>query len=204
MTVEGLTERINGFWFGKTDKNGLCAPEKSSVWFAKDENFDRLVGREFGGFLPLARSGELDGMLQTPRGTLSFIILTDQFPRNMHRGRPESFAFDDIALAASRKGAELGFHSVLFPMERLFFFMPVMHSEDISVQRTSVKTFSSLADEFKDSAEVFEFLENSADYARRHYEIIEKFGRYPHRNKILGRKSTPEEIEFLKQSESSF
>ncbi|WP_462137894.1 DUF924 family protein [Candidatus Mycalebacterium sp.] len=204
MSVEGLAERINSFWFGKTEKNGLCATEKLSAWFGKDEGFDRLVEREFGDFLSLARSGELDGMLQTPRGTLSFIILTDQFPRNIHRGHPESFAFDEIALAASCKGMELGFHSVLFPMERLFFFMPLMHSEDISVQKISVKTFLSLADEFKDSAEVFKFLKGSADYARKHYEIIEKFDRYPHRNKILGRESTLEEIEFLKQPGSSF
>ncbi|QMU55869.1 MAG: DUF924 family protein [Candidatus Mycalebacterium zealandia] len=204
MSVEGLTERINNFWFGKTEKNGLCAPEKSSAWFGKNEEFDRLVKREFGGFLSLAKSGELEGMLQTPRGTLSFILLTDQFSRNIHRGHSESFAFDDIALAASREGTKLGFHSVLFPMERLFFFMPLMHSEDISVQKISVKTFLSLADEFKDSVEVFEFLKGSADYARRHYEIIEKFDRYPHRNKILGRESTLEEIEFLKQPGSSF
>jgi len=204
MSESGLSEKINRFWFGETDENGLCSSQKSSAWFGKNENFDRLAKSEFGKFLPLAQSGRLDRMRETPHGALAFIILTDQFPRNIHRGRAESFTFDDVSLTACQQGISSGFDSALLPVERVFFYMPLMHSEKISVQKVSVKTFSSLADEFKDSLEVFNFLKGSADYASRHFEIIKKFGRYPHRNKILGRKSTSEEIEFLKQPGSSF
>ncbi len=202
--LQNSIERINDFWFGETDKDGFYNPEKSSKWFIKDENFDRLVKRDFAVFLPFARSGELDRMLEVPRGALAFIILTDQFPRNIHRGLAESFAFDDISLAACQKGMDSGFDSSLLPVERIFFYMPLMHSEDISVQKISVKAFSSLADEFKNSPEIFKFLKGSADFALKHFEIIEKFRRYPHRNKILGRESNSEEIEFLKQPGSSF
>ena len=204
MFEDSFTERINGFWFGKTDENGLCSPEKSSAWFKKDNAFDRHVEREFGGLLSLAQKGEINRMKETPRGALAFIILTDQFPRNIYRGLPESFSFDEFSLSACQKGMDARHDTALFPIERVFFYMPLMHSEDIEIQKTSVKTFSSLADEFRNSPEVFKFLSGSADFARRHFNIIEKFGRYPHRNEILGRKSTPEETEFLKQKGSSF
>lgn len=204
MSDDSFADRIRRFWFGDISENGLCSPEKSARWFKKDRDFDRLTEEKFGFLLPLARCGELNGMVNTPRGTLAFIVLTDQFPRNIHRGLPESFAFDPVALAACRKGMEDGFDSALFPIERVFFQMPLMHSEDLSVQKLSVGVFSSLADEFKHDAQLYKTLKNSADFARKHFEIISRFGRYPHRNKILGRKSTPEEIEFLKQPGSSF
>ncbi len=204
MSKDSFTERINDLWFGKMGENGLCSPEKSSAWFRKDNAFDRHVKREFGSLLPLVQKGELNRMKETPRGALAFIILTDQFPRNIYRGLPESFSFDALALSVCKKGMDAGYDASLFPMGRVFFHMPLMHSEDIEIQKISVKTFSSLADEFKNSPEVFKFLNGSADFARRHFNIIEKFGRYPHRNKILGRESTPEETEFLKQDESGF
>ncbi len=199
-----FTDLINDFWFGKTEEGGLCSPEKAARWWRKDGDFDRLIAEKFGFLLPLARLGELDRMLKTPRGTLAFTVLTDQFPRNIYRGLPESFAFDPLSLAACRKGMESGFDAALFPIERVFLYMPLMHSEDISVQKLSVGIFSALADGFGGYAELYERLKNSADFARRHFEIIERFGRYPHRNGILGRESTPEEVEFLKQSGSSF
>lgn len=199
-----LADKIHGFWFGKIGENGLCAPEKSARWWKKDGGFDRLVERTFGRFLPLAARGELDRMLRTPRGALAFIVLTDQFPRNAHRGLPMSFAFDPVALAACRKCMDAGFGAALAPVERVFFHMPLMHSEDLSVQKLSVGIFDSLAGEFKDVPGLSGSLNSSAAFARRHFEIIRRFGRYPHRNAILGRESTPEEVEFLKRPGSSF
>ena len=199
-----LARRIHGFWFGETDKNGLCAPERASRWFAKDDGFDRLVEKEFAAALRMAGLGEPEGMTHTPRGALAYILLTDQFPRNIHRGAPESFAFDHLSLAVCRRGMEKGFDGSLFPIERIFFYMPLMHSESFSIQKVSVQTFSSLAAEFRETPEVFERLKSSEDFALRHFEIIERFGRYPHRNAILGRENTPEEVEFLKQPGSSF
>ncbi len=204
MLVDSLAEKIHAFWFGEIGENGLCDAEKSSAWFEKDDCFDRLMEREFGNFLSSVHSGALDGMDQTPRGALSLIVLTDQFPRNIHRGRPESFAFDSFALAVCRKGIGKGFDSLLAPPERVFFYLPLMHSESFAIQKISVKTFTSLAEDFREIPEVFKTLNYSVDFARRHFDIIEQFGRYPHRNKILGRESTPEEIEFLKQPGSSF
>lgn len=204
MLNDEFARRIHRFWFGEMGENGLCAPELMSRWFAGDEGFDRLVEREFGDALRAAGAGEPEGMSQTPRGALAYILLTDQFPRNIHRGVPESFAFDGLSLAVCRRGMEKGFDRSLFPVERIFFYMPLMHSESFAIQKISVETFSSLAGEFREAPEVYERLKSSEDFARRHFEIIERFGRYPHRNGILGRESTEEEVEFLKQPESSF
>ncbi len=204
MLNDNFADRVNGFWFGDIGENGLCSPAKSARWFSKDSDFDRLVGDKFGDFPPLVYGLELDGMIKDPHSALALIILTDQFPRNIHRGLPESFAFDGIALAICQKGMDRGLDSSLLPIERVFFYMPLMHSEDISVQKLSVRTFSFLAEEFREFPELFEILKNSTDFARRHFEIIKRFGRYPHRNKILGRDSTPEEVEFLKQPGSGF
>lgn len=204
MLNEDLAERIHRFWFGEIGKNGLCKPEVSARWFEKDETFDRLIESEFGAVLNSAGTDSASQMKATPRSVLSYIILTDQFPRNIHRERPESFAFDRLALTACREGMEKGLDTSLLPVERTFFYMPLMHSENFAIQKLSVEIYSSLASEFRRIPEIFENLSCSADYARRHFEIIERFGRYPHRNKILGRESTTGEIEFLKQPGSGF
>ena len=199
-----LARRINRFWFGDMGENGLCSPETAGRWFTKSDGFDRLVEEGFGAALRSVKSGEPEGMTVSPRGALGFIILTDQFPRNIHRGKPEAFAFDGLSLAVCRRGVEKGFDGSLFPVERVFFYMPLMHSESLAFQKISVRVFSSLAAEFGENAKTAAMLKSSADYARRHFEIIKRFGRYPHRNAILGRESTPEEAEFLKRPGSSF
>lgn len=204
MLNDGLAGRIHRFWFGDMGENGLCAPGVSARWFAKDGGFDRLVREEFGAALRSVEAGEPEGMTGFPRGALAHILLTDQFPRNIHRGGPRSFAFDGLSLATCERGMERGFDGSLFPVERVFFYMPLMHSESPAVQEKSVRVFSSLAGEFGDFPEVAGMLKSSEDYARRHFEIIKRFGRYPHRNAALGRESTPEEVEFLKGPGSSF
>ena len=204
MPIQTLVGDINDFWFGEISENGLCSQEKSFYWWKKDSQFDLLVKRKFASFLPLIRLGELDEMLDTAKGTLAFILLSDQFSRNIYRGLPESFAFDTIALATCKKGMESEIDSALLPIERVFFYMPLMHSEDISIQELSVQTFLSLANTVKDTHGLSESLKNTADFAQKHFKIIEQFGRYPHRNAILGRESTPEEKEFFKQPNSSF
>jgi uncharacterized protein (DUF924 family) len=130
------------------------------------------------------------------------IILVDQFPRNIFRGTPEAFAFDSTAQELTLEGLNLGHDQALFPIERVFFYLPLEHAEIVKIQELSVAKFNQLASEAPITLKAN--FESSADYAVRHYVIIEKFGRFPHRNAILERDSTLEEIEFLKGPNSSF
>lgn len=201
------SERISEvlrFWFGDLRENELPSEEKQKTWWMKSEEFDRLVEERFGDLVALAESGALCSWLETPLGTLAFIIVTDQFPRNIHRDRPGAFSRDSLALRACRGGMEKGFDRGLHPIHRVFFYLPLMHSEDPETQRMSVKTYSGLEKEYESEPRIRENLACSTDFAGRHFDIIERFGRYPHRNAALGRESTPEEIEFLKEPGSSF
>ena len=201
------SERISEvlrFWFGDLRENELPPEEKQKTWWMKSEEFDRLVEEMFGDLVALAESGDLSSWLETPLGTLAFIIVTDQFPRNIHRDKPGAFSRDSLALRACRDGMEKGFDRGLHPVHRVFFYLPLMHSEDPETQRLSVKTYSGLEKEYESEPRVRENLACSADFAGRHFDIIKRFGRYPHRNAALGRESTPGEIEFLKEPGSSF
>lgn len=131
-------------------------------------------------------------------------MLLDQFSRNIYRGAPEAFSQDSLALGICKRGIEKGFDRELHPVERIFFYMPFMHSEDLDVQKMSLTLFSELERAFPTPPELSGMLSSSREFAERHYEIIERFGRYPHRNGVLGRESTEEEIVFLKEPGSSF
>ena len=147
-------------------------------------------------------AGELEEWKTEPRGSLAFVILCDQFSRNMYRDTPRAFAFDSLALETSRTALESGFQDDLADVEAYFLFMPFMHSEEPEDQRECVRLFR----ERRDSARpaVRGMLGRALEFAERHRDIVERFGRFPHRNKILGRQSTPEELEFLEQPNSSF
>lgn len=127
----------------------------------------------------------------TPLASLALVIVLDQFPRNMFRGTPQAFASDPLALAAARTSIDRGFDRSFSKVERTFAYLPFQHAEDLASQRRSLALFQAL-----DPAQL--------EYARRHYEIVARFGRFPHRNAVLGRESTSEETEFLKQPGSSF
>jgi uncharacterized protein (DUF924 family) len=185
-------EEILKFWF----------QESSEKWWIKDEAFDRSIRERFEGDLKRAAAGAHEDWKTTPRPCLAYIILLDQFSRNIYRNTPRAFAQDPIALRACLDAVERGLDQSLSHTERIFLYMPMMHSEEIAVQRRGTEIFRKLADEAP--AEMKASLENNYSYALRHAEIIERFGRFPHRNQILGRTSTPEEIEFLKQPGSSF
>jgi len=135
--------------------------------------------------------GELEQWRSTPLAALALVVVLDQFSRNMFRGSPGAFAGDPAALAAAAGAIERGFDRLLSAQERTFVYMPFEHAEDLEAQRRSLALFEALDP-------------NDMEYARRHHEIIARFGRFPHRNAVLGRESTPEEIEFLKRSGSSF
>jgi uncharacterized protein (DUF924 family) len=187
------------FWFGNDpEKPG----SKAEQWWKKDPEFDAAIRQRFGEERRRAVEGTLETWKDSPRGTLAWIILLDQFSRNLFRDDPEAFAHDALSREACKQGMEKGFDRQLGFNERVFFYMPLMHSEDRSDHRLALEAYRHMAEEAP--PELKGALENNFQYARRHAEIIERFGRYPHRNKVLGRRSTEEEIEFLKQPGSSF
>lgn len=187
-------DRVLDFWFGPEDEPGYG--EWREAWFRKDEAFDDEVRERFGDLYEEAASGALDGWRDDARSCLALVILLDQFPRNMFRGDPRTHATDDKALEASKYAVDRALDRELPGFQRHFLYMPFMHSEDLEDQRRSVELFEILAG-VPDSTDV-------SSYAVQHMEIVERFGRFPHRNEVLGRTSTPEEAEFLGQPGSSF
>ena len=204
--ADGFEEisEVLSFWFGNLREGELPEKEKQMTWWMKSEEFDDLVRQRFEKYVLLAEKRGLSRWLETPLGTVAFIVVVDQFPRNIYRDTPEAFSRDALALRACLGGIEKGFDRDLHPMHRIFFYLPLMHSEDPQIQSLSVEKYSALENEYAPHPEIRETLACSTDFAGRHFDIIKRFGRYPHRNAALGRESTPEETEFLKQPGSSF
>ncbi len=162
------------------------------AWWKKDPAFDAEIRRRFLEVHAAVARGEHEAWRATPRGALAYVIVLDQFSRNMFRGTPESFAYDAQALAAARAAIDQGFDQQLPTDERIWFYLPLEHSEDLADQERCVALFQTVGNAY--------YLQ----FAEAHRDIIRRFGRFPHRNSLLGRPSTPEEIEFLKQPGSSF
>ncbi len=175
---------------------------RESTWFAPDPDNDRRLKETFGGDLKHAREGALDAWTAHPETCLALVILLDQLSRSIHRGSADAFASDAKAQATVLVSIARKVDQKLTPRQRAFFYMPLMHAEDRAVQDRAVELFADLVDEAppEDRAR----LESFHEYAVRHREIIQRFGRFPHRNALLGRASTPEERAFLEQPGSSF
>lgn len=174
---------ILNFWFTEID------PKK---WWVKDPAFDQLLKTKFGATHDRAIKGELAYWRETADGRLAEVLVIDQFSRNIYREDPRSFAYDPIALKLAEECVALKLDQELPIKQRAFLYLPYMHSESKATHEIAVRLYSQPG------------LENNLDFELRHKALIDRFGRYPHRNKILGRPSTPEEIEFLKQPGSSF
>ena len=186
--------RVLDFWFlPETDP---AHGQTRSEWFRKDAAFDARIGERFSDDIGRALAGEFREWDGDPSGALARILLLDQFTRNVFRDSPRAFAGDAPAQAAARAMVDGGRDRLLPPAKRWFAYMPFEHAEDIALQERSVALFKALERE--------PGLADIADYAVRHRDIIARFGRFPHRSRILGRASTPEEIEFLKQPGSGF
>jgi uncharacterized protein (DUF924 family) len=195
-------EAILDYWFGGETDDRAVAQQKGRIWWAKDEASDREIAARFGADLQAAAAGEYEDWAATPAGLLALVLLTDQFPRNIHRGRPQSFAYDALALRWSLAGLARGADLALRPIRRAFLYMPLEHAESPELQERAVQLFDGLLREVPEAhREVFR---GFCNFARRHREVIARFGRFPHRNAILGRPSTPEEIAFLRTPGSSF
>lgn len=193
--------KVLNFWFGEV-KDNVAVPQKSSNWYKKDPKFDLEIKTHFEPLVKKAATSKLDHWLESPKEVLAFVILLDQFCRNLHRNSPKAFEHDEIALDATKNALERNYHQELFLIERQFLYMPLMHSEEISDQKKCCELFRELVNQSE--GELNSFFKNALQYADRHKEIIERFGRFPHRNEVLGRKSTKEETEFLKEPNSSF
>ncbi len=178
------------FWFG--DAPG----ERRKAWFTKDPAFDAEIHSRFLDLHEAAARGELNGWNQAADTALALIVLADQFPRNMFRGEARAFASDPIALATANHVIARGWDAAMRPVERMFVYLPFEHSEVVADQERSLELFAPLG--------AFEPTKDTPDYARRHWEIVKRFGRFPHRNAALGRPDTPGEAEFLKRPGSSF
>ena len=185
------------FWFlPRADAGyGKARPE----WFRKDAAFDNAIRERFGALIAQAVAGGLRewDIDHGAEGTLARILVLDQFTRNAYRATPDSFAGDLLALNAARQLVDSGAHLALTPLERVFVYMPFEHAENARMQEQAVELFTDLAASHEGFSE-------QLDYAHRHRGVIARFGRFPHRNPILGRASTPEELEYLSQSGSGF
>jgi uncharacterized protein (DUF924 family) len=193
-------EDVLRFWLGEVNDPPLAKAER---WWKKDDAFDREIKERFEETLDRGTRGELSEWRKSPRGRLALVILFDQLSRNMFRGTPRSFAQDALAREVALDALDSGDQRVLTATETGFLLMPLMHAEDLALQRRGEADWSALRDAATDDA-VRTDLEKSVKYAAMHRAIIERFGRFPHRNAILGRPSTKEEEEFLTQPGSSF
>ena len=195
-------ESILRFWFGTAADDLEVAEQCANMWWKKNPQVDAEIRERFSGVVDAASSGQCDAWLSSARGRLAMIVLTDQFPRNMYRDTPRAFAFDSLALSWTKQGISSGVDQTLRPIERIFFYMPLEHSESIEDQQRAVALTTDLAASV--SSEKRKLFEGFVDFAIRHRDIVQRFGRFPHRNAILGRISTPEEKQFLEQPRSSF
>jgi uncharacterized protein (DUF924 family) len=197
LTIGGMNDQTTAadvllFWFGPTESRG----SRDKRWFDKNDAFDRECKDRFVGLHEKAAAGVLARWKESPAECLALILLLDQFPRNMFRGTPRAFATDPLALDAARHAVAKRFDHALLPVERMFVYLPFEHSESLEDQTMACELTKPLT-AYPETADAYR-------YAVLHRDIIQRFGRFPHRNAILGRASTPEEVEFLKQPGSGF
>ncbi|MGB5624931.1 MAG: DUF924 family protein [Woeseiaceae bacterium] len=188
-------DAILSFWF---KEQALSAPQidrRMEIWFGEDPIFDHEIEKEFANEVAKASKGELDHWADSPLGRLALIILIDQFRRNIHRGTARAFSKDKLALKLCVQGAMEKKDRGLTPIQKVFFYMPLQHAESRKVQAKSVELYSRLAESV--SPTLRETFMTVAQFAELHKDIIDQFGRFPHRNKLLNRENTREEDQYL-------
>lgn len=195
-------EKLLEFWFADAAFSPGRASARSDMWFNSSPVLDRECRLRYGALLDTAGRGELDAWLAEPRPALALVVLLDQIPRNIFRGSARMFAFDGRALARAVAACDAGFTARLHPIEGSFLYLPFEHAEDLTMQDRGVDGLQALA---AGAGPGFrEILEGFVDYARRHREVIRRFGRFPHRNAVLGRTATPDELAYLRGGGESF
>lgn len=194
MDTRQEAREVLDFWFGAPSSGGFGVARKE--WFRKDTAFDALIADRFAALHARLEGGESAGWEDTPASLLARIVVLDQFSRNMFRGTPRAFASDAIALACARLMVGQGWDMDLLPVQRMFVYLPYEHSENLADQERCLELMQRVA--------VDPALADMPQWAEKHRVVIARFGRFPHRNAILGRSSTPEEIRFLGEPGSSF
>ena len=195
-------ERILTFWFGTDPGDPIAIKAKQPLWFAADPAIDAEIRRLFLEDWSRAARGEFAAWTSEPAGALAVVILLDQFSRNLERGKAEAFAHDDQALAVALAAIDSGLDRRLVPAQRSFLYFPFEHAEDLALQRRGVEHFAALVE---DAGPEWTWLtEDTLHWARVHCEIVERFGRFPHRNRVLGRTTTADETRFLAEGGHSF
>lgn len=192
---------VLSYWFGDIESADYPI-QRSDLWWGKDDAVDADIKAQFSETLVAAAAGKLADWKDTPRGLLGHIILLDQLSRNMHRNSPAMYALDHEAQDLVMLALENDTHLALTAIERPFLYMPLMHAENVALQRLCVRLFAQTVRHAPPAG--VKGAEYVLGYAKQHEVIVERFGRFPHRNEILSRTSTPEEIAFLKEPGSSF
>lgn len=202
QSLEYLAKKVLDFWFGPLDQSLQCGEEFSKKWFQKDNEFDRQVKRQFSSYLDSAVMGAFDRWSQEPIACVALIVMLDQFPRNCFRNHAKSFYFDAKALHFAKYMTDNDYYRQLSPPYAYFCIMPFMHSEELSDQKLCISYYEEL--EAMVTPEHKKLFQSAIHYAKLHRDVIDQFGRFPHRNEALKRDSTAEEVYYLKQPGSGF
>jgi uncharacterized protein (DUF924 family) len=188
-------DAIIEFWFREQELTAPQIDQRMDIWFGSDDVFDHECKKEFSDEVDRATEGKLDHWAHEARGRLALILVLDQFRRNIYRGTAEAFSMDKAALKLCVEGAMAKKDQGLTPIQRAFFYMPLQHAESAKVQAKSVELFTKLAETV--SPTYRETFETMTQFAELHRDIVDQFGRFPHRNQLLNRENTPEENEYL-------
>lgn len=196
-----MTDKIHeflNFWFGNLGSADLPSSDRTSLWFGENDPAKQQLMQAFEKEFQDATLGHLDSWSKTSRGRLALIILLDQFPRYIYRHSSQAFAYDENARRLCIDGLRRKMDKSLTLIERVFFYMPLVHTESAETQEQSIRLYQDLASlSMSETAQVYQLF---LAYAYAHFRVIKQFGRFPQRNKILGRESTPAELEFLKNT----
>ncbi|MBT8442017.1 MAG: DUF924 domain-containing protein [Gammaproteobacteria bacterium] len=198
----GEIKDVLDYWFSDTDLDSPTLDSRMDRWFGSSEELDAEIRERFGRLVERASGDELDAWAEQPEGRLALIILLDQFRRNIYRGKPGAFELDKKALKICIEGTMSGVHKHLSPEQRVFFFMPLQHAESLKIQDKSVSIYNALAESVSDTLR--ETFATCAQFAELHRDIVAEFGRFPHRNEILGRENTEAEAAYLSGEVPSF
>lgn len=200
--MDAAAQTVYDYWFGTEGLSLEAVKARGSLWWQGSADTDYDIERRFGKLVEVAGKGILEGWMEEPRSALALIILNDQFPRNLHRGSGKAFSHDALALQYARQLVNSDGFEKLEPVEKTFSLMPFEHSENLEDQEFSVAKFTELAASV--SEEWQESMSFYLQYAVGHMEIVREFGRFPHRNEVLGRESTQQEIDYLESGGRRF
>lgn len=195
-------DEILELWFGQELDSAKALAERTKLWFAADPQFDGLLRERFAALPAQALQGELSSWGQSARSILALVLVLDQFPRNLYRGSEQAFAFDPVALKVASVALDAGLDQELAPVESLFLYLPFEHAEDLEAQARAVELIAAQVERAPQGLK--SAFEEFLSFAVRHQKVIARFGRFPGRNRVLGRDSTREELAFLEEGGAGF